>query len=129
PHYRVEHILYLASEHDLAPPGIGLASEQRPEGQHLAKYRGGLGEGQRRICHQVSLLFGEQLMNAMAELMRQRHHITDLALVIEQQIGVRARHRRMRKRTRRLAGPDRCIDPSPGEKRPPTAAISAEKAP
>ena len=47
----------------------------------------------------------------MAELMRERHHVARLALVVEQHIGVRRRHRRMREGAGRLAGPHRGVDP------------------
>ena len=47
----------------------------------------------------------------MAELMRQRHHVARLAHVVEQHIGMRRRHRRMREGARRLAGPHRRVDP------------------
>ncbi len=57
-------------------------------------------------------------MDAVTELVRQCHHIARLALVVQQQIGVRARHRRVGKGARRLAGPQRRIDPPPGEKTP-----------
>ena len=50
-------------------------------------------------------------MHAMAELMCQRHHIARLAHVVEQQVRVRRRHRRMGEGAGRLAGPDRRIDP------------------
>src|SRR5215470_7860750 len=38
--YRVQHILDLNGEHDLAPPRIGLAREQCAKRQRLAKNRG-----------------------------------------------------------------------------------------
>ena len=54
-------------------------------------------------------------MHAMAELMRQRHHVARLALIIQQHIGMRRRRGRMRERARRLARPHRRIDPAIGE--------------
>src|SRR5215469_18801047 len=65
---RVEHVLDFAGEHDLAPAGVGFAREQRPERQHLAKDRSGLGESKRRVGHQVALDAGQKLMHAMAGL-------------------------------------------------------------
>ena len=54
-------------------------------------------------------------MHAMAEFMRQRHHIARLALKIDQHIRMRRRHGRMRKRARRLAGSHRRVNPATRE--------------
>ena len=85
--------------------------EQRAEGQHLAEHRGRLGERQRRRGHQRALAAGQHLVHAMAELVRQRHHVARLAHVVQQHIGMRRRHGRMREGARRLAGPHRRVDP------------------
>ena len=53
----------------------------------------------------------QHLMHAVAEFVRERHHVARLALIIEQHIGMRRRHGRMREGARRLAGPHRRIDP------------------
>ena len=50
-------------------------------------------------------------MNPVAELVGQDHHVARLALVVEQQVGVRAGHRGMGEGPRRLAGADRGVDP------------------
>ena len=52
----------------------------------------------------------------MTEFMRQRHHVARLALIVEQHIGMRARHRRMREGAARLAGAHRRVDPALLEK-------------
>ena len=111
-HDRVQHVLDLAGEHDAAALRVGLAREEGAEGQHLAKDRRGFGQGQRRVGHQGPLPRRQHLMHAMAQLVRQGHHIAQAALVIQQQIGMRARYGRMRKRARRLARPHRRVDPA-----------------
>ena len=50
-------------------------------------------------------------MHAVAELMRERHHVARLALIVEQHVRVRRRHGRMRERAGLLARPRRRIDP------------------
>ena len=50
--------------------------------------------------------------------MRQGHHVAHPALVIQQQIGVRARHGRVGEGARRLARPHRRVDPGGGEEAP-----------
>ena len=51
-------------------------------------------------------------MHAVPQLMRERHHVARLALIVEQDIRVRRRRRRMRERARRLARAHRRIDPA-----------------
>ena len=50
-------------------------------------------------------------MHAVAELVRQRHHVARLALVVEQHIRMRRRHGRMRESARLLARAHRRVDP------------------
>ncbi len=50
-------------------------------------------------------------MHTVPEFMRQCHHVARLALVIEQQIRVRTRYRRVGKGARRLARRCRRINP------------------
>ena len=50
-------------------------------------------------------------MHAVTEFVGERHHVARLALIIEQHIGMRRRHGRMREGARRLAGTHRRIDP------------------
>ena len=57
-------------------------------------------------------------MHAVAELVRQGHHVPRLALIVHQDIGVSRRHRRMGEGARRLAGTSRGIDPAPVEEAP-----------
>src|SRR5215472_10147236 len=96
---RVQHVLDLSSEHDLAPLRVGFARKQSAEGQHFTEYGRGFGERERRVGHQVALPVGEQLMDAVTELVRQGHDIAHATLVIEQQVWMRARHCRMGKRS------------------------------
>ena len=70
---------------------------------------------------------GQHLVHAMAELVRQRHHVARLAHVVEQHVGMRRRHRRMREGARRLAGPHRRVDPVAVEEVRGDSAISGEK--
>src|SRR5690349_22680952 len=50
--------------------GLG---QQALEGQHLAEHARGLGERQRRRRHQRALPRRQHLVDAMAELVRERH--------------------------------------------------------
>ncbi len=118
PNHGIQHVLDLGGEHDPAPERIGFAREQCPESQHLTKDRRSLRQRQRCVGHQIPLPVRQQLMDTMAELMRQRHHVAHPALVINEEIGMGARHRRMGKSARRLARPHRRVDPPRGEKAP-----------
>ena len=115
PHHGVDHVLDLAGEQRLALPGVFGLRQQPLEGQHFAEHAGGLGQRQRRRRHQRSVFGRQHLMHAMAELMRQRHHVARLALIVHQHIGMRRRRGRMRERARRLARPHRRVDPAIGE--------------
>jgi hypothetical protein len=53
------------------------------EHQHLAEHRGGLGEGQESVGHQIALIGGQHLMHAMTELVRQDHHVAHPPVIIE----------------------------------------------
>ena len=92
-----------------------LARQKGAEGQHLAEDAGGFGQRQRRRRHQRAVRRRQHLMHAMAQLMGERHHVARLALVVQQHIRVRGRRGRMREGARRLAGPDRRVDPAIGE--------------
>src|SRR5262249_15213490 len=54
-------------------------------------------------------------MHAMAELMRERHHVAWLALIVDQHIRMRRRRSRMRKCPRRLTRTHRRVDPALAE--------------
>src|SRR5207237_2644324 len=86
------------------------------EGKHLAEHRRSLGERQRGRRHQRTIRRGQYLMDAMAEFMRERHHVARLAHIVEQYIGMRRRYSRMRKGARLFSGADRRIDPTLPEK-------------
>ncbi|QYU71095.1 molecular chaperone DnaK [Leptolyngbya sp. 15MV] len=110
-HHGVQHVLHLGGEQRAPPARIGLGVQQRAEGQHLAEHARGLGQCQRRGGQQIALLCREDLVHAMAELMRQRHHVPRLAVVVHQQVGVRGWHGRVREGAGGLAGPERRIHP------------------
>jgi hypothetical protein len=74
-----------------------------------------LGQRQRRVGEQLALRARPHLMHPMAELVRERHHVAQLALIVQQQIGMRRGHGRMREGARRLAGPRAGVDPRPLE--------------
>ena len=71
----------------------------------------------------------QHLMHAVAELVRQRHHVARLALVVEQHIRMRRRHGRMREGARLLAGPHGASIQCFSKKRSATSAIFGENAP
>jgi hypothetical protein len=81
PHHGVDHVLDLAGEQRLALPGPWFPFSSA-EGQHLAEHAAvsasvsGVGA--------ISAPFGrrQHLMHAVAEFMRQRHHIARLAEVV-----------------------------------------------
>ena len=75
PDHGVQHVLDLLGQHDLAPGRVALAGQQRPEGQHLAEHAGGLGQGQRRVGHELALRAGQHLVHAVAELVGQGHDV------------------------------------------------------
>ena len=50
-------------------------------------------------------------MHAVAEFVRQGHHVPRLAVVVQQQIGMHAGHRRMREGAAGLAGFQPRVDP------------------
>ena len=95
--------------------GSRSAREQGAKGQLLAEHRGGLGERQRRRCHQRTLPAGEHLMHAVAQLMRQRHDVARAPLVVHEHVGVHARHGRVAERAGILARPQGGIDPALAE--------------
>ena len=111
-HDRVDHVLDLLGEHRLALAPVVRLLQQRAEGQHFAEHACRLGQRQRRRGHQRALCARQHLMDAMAEFVRERHDVARLAHVVEQHIGVRRRYSRMCEGARRLARPNRRVDPS-----------------
>lgn len=126
-HDRVDHVLDLAGQQRLALGFVGGLGQQRAEGQHLAEDRGGLGQRQRRRGQQLALCRRQALVDAVAQLMRQRHHVARLAEIVQQHIGVDGGHGRMGKGTRRLAGFHRRIDPAALEEGCASSASFGEK--
>ncbi len=88
-----------------------VCGEQLLEGEHLAEHGCRLGQRERRRRHQRPVGRRQHLVHAVAELVRQRHHVARLALVVEQHVRMRRRHGRMREGARLLAGPHGCVDP------------------
>ena len=111
-HDRVDHVLDLLRQQRLPLLGVRGRVEQRLEGQHLAEHGGRLGQRQRRRRQQRPLRRRQHLVHAVAQLVRQRHHVARLALVVHEDVGVRRRHRRMREGAGRLALAHRRIDPA-----------------
>ena len=89
PDNSVQHILNLASKKPLPDRRIIRAVNQPAKGQHLGKDRSGFSQCQRCVGHQISAISSKALVNAVAHLVRQRHHITRLAGKIHQNIGMR----------------------------------------
>ena len=111
-HDRVDHVLDLAGQKRLALGLVGGSGQQRAEGQHLAKDRGRLGQRQRSRGQKLALTGGHALVDAVAQLMRQRHHVARLAQIVQQHIGMHRRHRRMRECAGGLAGFHAGINPA-----------------
>ena len=114
PHHGVDHVLDLAGEQGLALPAFVVSDSSRlkvsisPNTLAVSASVSGVGA--------ISAPSGRQhLMHAMAEFMRQRHHVARLALVVHQHVRVRRRRGRMRERAGRLARPHRRVDPAIGE--------------
>ncbi len=114
-HNGVEHILHLASQQQLAAHGVFLPIQQGLEGQHLTEHAGGFSQCQRCVGHQIPLPGSQNLMHTMPKFMRQRHHIADAAMVVEQNIRVGRGHRGVGKRTGGFAGGRRHINPRVGQ--------------
>src|SRR5579883_3245624 len=57
-------------------------------------------------------------VSAISAPLGERHHVARLALVVQEQIRMRARHGRMGEGARRLVGPYRRVDPAIVEKTP-----------
>ena len=79
---RVQHVLDFGREHRAAARFVLGLVEQRAEGQHLAEHGGGFGERQRCGRHERTVRRGKHLVHAMAELMRERHHVARLTLIV-----------------------------------------------
>jgi hypothetical protein len=110
-HHGVDHVLDLAGEQHLAG-GVGGVGEQPAEGQHLAEDARRLGQRQRRRGQQLALPRGEALVHAVAELVRQRHHVARLAEVVEHHVGVHVGDGGVGEGAGRLAGLDARVDPA-----------------
>ncbi len=116
-HHGVDHVLDLGHQHESALFGVG-TGEELAEGEHFPEYARGLGERKRRRRHQGTVGGRQHLMDTVAELVRERHDVARFALVVEEDVGMRRWHGRMRECAGRLAGTNRRIDPIAGEKMP-----------
>ena len=63
----------------------------------------------------LALTRRQNLMHAVAQFMRQRHHIARFAKIVQHDIGVNGGHGGVRKGARRLAGFDAGVNPALGE--------------
>ena len=116
-HHGVDHILDLAGQQRLAL-GLGRGPVQQfAKGQHFAKDAGGFGQSQRGRGQQLALTRRQNLMHAVAQLMRQGHDIARFSEVVEHDIGVDGGHGRMGKGARCLARFHAGVDPALGVER------------
>ena len=116
-YHRVDHILDLAGQQDLALCVRSGVIQHFLEGQHFAKDAGCFRQGQRCGGEQFALTSGQHLMNAVPKLMGQCHDIARFPQIVEHHVGVHIGDCRMSKGPWCLAGLDACIDPAFGEKR------------
>ena len=87
------------------------------ERQHFSEYAGGFGKGQRSRGQHLALIGGEYLMHAVAQFMRQRHHVARFAKVIQHHVGVDSGDGRVGEGAGGLAGLYACVDPAFVEER------------
>ena len=113
-HHAVEAILDLAGQQRLAVGGRGLG-QQPLEHQSLAEDRGGLGQGQRRVGQQGAERAAQGLVHRVPQLVGQGQHVTSLAHVVHEHIGVPGRRDRVAIGAGLLAGPRAGVDPGLGE--------------
>ena len=71
---------------------VGVDFEEPLEGEHFAEHAGHLRGGQRRVALQVADRPRQVLVQAVAQLVRQRHHVAQLVGEIHQDVGVGAGH-------------------------------------
>ena len=83
-----EVVLDLAGQQSQPGGGRGLGVEQAAEDDHLAENRGRLGRGQRRVGLQVADAVGQVLVDGVAQLVGQGHHVADGVGVAGQDVGV-----------------------------------------
>ena len=95
PHHGVEHVLHLGGEQRPLLSLIRHLRDERAKGDHFAEDRRRLRERQRGRRHQGALSCRKHLMHAVAEFMRERHHVPRLSLKVQQHIGMRGGHGRM----------------------------------
>jgi hypothetical protein len=110
-----EGLLDEAAQQREAGARRALLAAQAVEDQHLAEDAGGLGHGQRRVGLQVAAVARQVLVHAVAELVRQGHHVARVAEVAEQHVGMRARHGARAEGAAALAVAHVGIDPAPIE--------------
>jgi hypothetical protein len=111
-HDRVDHVLDLAGEERLLGLGVRRLGQELSEGQHLAEHARRLGKRQGRGAEKLALAGGEDLVDAVAQLVGERHHVPGLSEVVQHHEGMHVRHRGMGKGAGGLAGLDRRVDPA-----------------
>ena len=115
--HRVDHVLDLAGQQDLALGIVFCPLQHAPERQHFAKDRGRLGQRQGGRGQHLALSRCKDLMHPMPQLVRERHDVARFAQVVEHDVGMHIRHRGMGKGTGGLARFHRGIDPALVEER------------
>src|SRR5579883_114939 len=89
PDYRIDHVLDVRRQHRLAFLCVRGGGEEAAEGQHLAEHARGFGKRERSRRHQGAIRRRQDLMHAVAKLVRERHHVPRLALVTDENEGMR----------------------------------------
>ena len=104
------HVVELRGDHVAPGRGVRLALEQQVGQQHLGEDGRGLGQRQRRLEGQHGMPAGQQRMEGVAELVRERGDLARLARVVDQHPGVALRRDAVAERPAPLAGPDPAVD-------------------
>ncbi|MFH1567678.1 MAG: hypothetical protein ABIL09_06715 [Gemmatimonadota bacterium] len=71
--------------------GAGQLGEQALEDEHLGEGAGGLGHGQDRVVIEQMVAAGERVVDPVAQLVGQGHHVPRPAGVVEEDVGVQVR--------------------------------------
>ena len=91
PEHGGENIFDLAGEQGDLHLGIGLLREQVIEDQHLAKDRGGFGGGERRVVIEIILLATQAAVQAVTELVSNRHDVAQVIVIIAENVRMQLR--------------------------------------
>jgi len=85
-------VLDFGGQHPQPHLRVRFLRHQRLEHQHLAEHRRSFCGGQRGVRLERALDTREFLMDAVAELVRQRHHVARPALEVEEDVRVHRGH-------------------------------------